>query len=148
MAIKIEWKPVLQPLMLKDYHPEYGDEKIMICVNPQPAFWQEREALLREYRQRNGEISLLQKRAEISQGDAVEAGRKATEAYISFIEWGETSFVPSMLGWFARLWSLGGEPYMEDDIRQFQEIDPHLLTWLQTRSIEMIETHASARKKV
>jgi hypothetical protein len=149
MAIVITWKPVLQALMLRDYHADYGDEKIMVCVNPQPVFWRERSDLLSDYARQLGDVNLLKSKAEIATGDAaIEAGQKYTEAFTNFINWGETTFVPGMHAWFAKLWSFGGEQYTAADLDQYQEIDPHFASWAKARSIEMIDAHASARKKV
>lgn len=148
MAIRIEWKPVLQALPLKDYHADYGDVKIMVCVNPQPGFWAERRQLLAEYTRRSDEAELLQKKAEIASPERKqEAEILAGQTAAAFLEWGAGEFVPAMHAWFAKLWSFGGDQYTVEDIRQYQEIDPHFVNWLTARSIEMIDQHASARKK-
>ena len=149
MAVKIEWRPVLQPLMLKEYHPDYGNECIMVCVNPEPSFWQERQSLLAEYSRRVADVDLLQRKAQIaSPENKHEAEIRAGQASTAFLEWGEREFIPGMHDWFARLWSYGDDKYTRSDVDQYQEIDPHFAAWAKARSIEMIETHASARKKV
>ncbi len=137
MAIKIMWKPVLQALALKDYHPAFGKETIMVCVNPKPEFFAERTALMADYSRRLVEVqAALQAKAP-----------DATEKNDAFNEWSEKTFLPGMQDWFARLWSFGEEQYTTSDINEYEQVDPHLATWLKRRSIEMIDEHAYARKK-
>ena len=150
MAVKIVWKPVLQVLALKDYHPDYGDEKIMVCVNPQPEFWREYTRLLSENARQYADADLHQKAASAALNDderralEISAGAKATE----YMVWIERTFIPSLDSWFAKLWSFGEDKYTLEDVTEFQNVDEHFLTWAKARSIEMINGHASAKKKV
>lgn len=148
MAVKIVWKPVLQPLLLREYHPDYGDEKILVCVNPQPAFLKERSELMAENSRRLAEVGLLKQKAEIAGSENREqAEQKYNQAFAEYVAWGETVFLPAVQAWFAQLWSFGPEQYTAADLDQYQEIDPHFASWAKVRSMEMIEQHASARKK-
>jgi hypothetical protein len=150
MPVKIEWRPVLQPLMLKEYHADYGEERIMVCVNPRPDFLRERSDLIAEYTRRAAEMQLLANKARIAgMGDGITLTKQqADDAAAALIAWGESTFIPAMHNWFARLWSFGDDRYTAADVDQYQEIDPHFVAWAKARSIEMIEAHASARKKV
>jgi hypothetical protein len=144
MAFKIEWKPVLQALPLSDYHPEYADNTIMVCVNPKPEFMKERDALMAEYSKR-----LLKAQAAAKKADNGElADKAAAEATTAaFSEWSENVFLAGMQDWFARLWSFGEEKFSLADLNEYEQLDPHLTAWLKRRSMEMIEEHRIARKK-
>ena len=149
MAIRIEWKPVLQALMLRDYHPDYGEERIMVCVNPQPEFWRERTTLMTEHARLYAAADVANQKVGTASEDQkqaaeIAAGQKATE----YMLWLEQTFLPGINGWFARLWSFGEDQYTLEDINEYHQVDEHFVTWLKTRSIEMIEAHASAKKKV
>ena len=149
MAFIVTWKAVLQALMLRDYHPDYGEECVMVCVNPQPEFMAEHVQFRRDYSIKITNVQLLTKKAEQDSGDTkresdIAAGRAAAE----FLDWTDKTFLPGINDWFARLWSYGDDKFTSDDLAQIERVDPHFLTWLKTRSIEMIEAHGSARKKV
>ncbi len=149
MSIKITWKPVLQALALKDYHADYGDEKIMVCVNPQPAFLRVRSQLMNDYAGRYSEVELLDKKAQIASDERKhEAETAAGRASTELMDWAEKVFIPGINGWFASLWSFGDDTFTVEDLNEYHSVDPHFLNWLKARSIEMIENHASARKKV
>ena len=141
MAFKIEWKPVLQALALKDYHPAYGSETIMVCVNPSPELWQERTNLQNENARRYAE-SNPESNARTNM-DRAEIEQKAAE----YLTWFAQEFVPQANDWFARLWSFGEEKFTVEDLAQYNNVDPHFLAWLKQRSIEMIDEHRTGRKK-
>jgi len=148
VAFKLEWKPVLQALALKDYHLEYEDNVIQVCVNPQPDFLQERTALMVE----NSSLLMRVQRAtqNIAQakGDDLEAATQAArEARDSFNTWIQQGFLPGIQNWFARLWSFGNETFTAEDLDEYEKVDPHFLNWLKRRSMEMIDEHQAGRKK-
>lgn len=141
MAFKITWKPVLQALALRDYHPAYSENTIMVCVNPQSEFWKERADLLEKNARRYAESDpATNTRKKMDPGDV----QKMASEYLS---WFEQEFVPKANDWFARLWSFGEEQFTVDDLKEYNEIDPHFLVWLKQRSIEMIEEHRQGKKK-
>jgi hypothetical protein len=141
MAFKLDWKPVLQAVALKDYHPDYADNVIQVCVNPQPAFWQERTDLMKEFERRSGEA---QKRLFEMQQQQQPPDASIVSA---FTDWSENEFMPMINDWYARLWSFGSDPWTVADVNVINETDSHLLTWLKDRSIELIEDHRLDRKK-
>lgn len=145
MAFKIEWKPVLQTLALKEYHPGYGEEVIMVCVNPQPEFWQERQELLNEFARRMREADTAVQKASITPSD--ELRDAAEKAAGEFGEWSRGTFVPAIWAWFAKLWSFGEDTWTPEEVAELDATDTHLTSWLNTRSIDMINEHKSARKK-
>jgi hypothetical protein len=147
MAFKIEWKPVLQALALSEYHPAYAENTIMVCVNPEPEFWQERAKLMEEYSKRLIELQALMTEARDGSKATTEDIEAAEQKNEAFNQWAQQTFLPGMDDWFARLWSFGDEKWNKDDLNQFESTDSHLLTWLKTRSMEMIEEHRTARKK-
>lgn len=138
MKFEIKYKPVLQPLPLSGYHPDYGTESLQVCVNPPKAFMEEREALLKEQAERSDAAS------EQMKDPAAEVKQQAVD---SLNEWAETVYLPQMNAWFARLWSFGDDKWSADDLGKIHETDAHLLTWLKVRSIEMVDAHRLARKK-
>jgi hypothetical protein len=146
MAFKIEWKPVLQALALSEYHPEFADNVIMVCVNPAPQFLQERQDLLAEYSKQLVEAKAAADTAETSPNDQ-EAERLAMEKGTAFDDYLNQTFVPKMQDWFAGLWSFGEEKFTVEDLDEYEKIDPHLLAWLKRRSIEMIDEHRAGQKK-
>ncbi len=148
MAFKVTWKPVLQALALRDYHPDYGENVIMICVNPQPEFYAERTALMAEYSKQLIQMQAATQKATILKGEAKEeTSEQAAQLNQAFSVWAEQTFLPGMQGWFARLWSFGAEQFTVDDLDEYEKVDPHLLAWLKRCSMEMIEEHRQGRKK-
>lgn len=145
MAFTIEWKPVLQKLHLRDYHPDYGDNAITVCVNPKPGFLSERDELRSEYSRRALEIQEATRKFQTSRQDKdrQEAERLGTE----FNAWCKQAFLPGTQDWFARLWSFGDDPWTAADLEQIESTDEHLVIWLKMRSIEMIDNHRTALKK-
>ena len=145
MPFKLEWKPVLQALALKEYHEAYDGNVIMVCVNPKPEFLQERATLMNEYSRRLFEAQAAAQKSEVSgqKEDQQDATAKAT----AFSDWCEMTFLPGMQRWFAALWSFGDEQFTTIDLDAYDREDPHFLTWAKRRSIDLIEAHGTARKK-
>jgi hypothetical protein len=138
MKFQIVWKPVLVPLYLREYQPEYGDECLQVCVNPATQFLTEKVALGEEYALRYAETAKL-----MTADDKKLAEKKVAD----FLEWNNTEFMDRADGWFATLWSFGADQWTPADLKLIKETDPHLLTWLKNRSMEMIEAHKQDRKK-
>ena len=128
------WKPVLQALALKGYHPDY-DQVIMVCINPQPEILQECGDVLQEYSLR---IAELQKQKPGACPD-----QKLTE----LTSWLEKQVEPKINQWFARLWSYGSETFTADDLAGIHHVDPHLLNWLKRRTLEMINSQRKALER-
>ena len=135
MAFKIEWRPVLQPIALREYHEGYGTETIMVCVNPTREFMQDRNELI----QKNRELTEAMNKA----GTEEEKIARPRE----YLQWYSETFLPKMQDWFARLWSYGSDQWTADDLNAMHETDAHLLEWLKNRSMEMIVVHARGIKK-
>ncbi len=151
MAFKLTWKPVLQALALRDYHPDYGENVIMVCVNPQPEFLQERATLMEEYSKRFADIKLAEAKltaARTTGKEDAELALQFQEQIQAFNTWMEQVFVETANDWFARLWSFGADQFTGADLKQYDEIDPHFLTWLKNRSMDMIDEHRQGKKKV
>jgi len=138
MAFKITYKPVLEPLPLSGYHPDYGVESLQVCVNPPAELWEEREALLKEQVDHSEAVLEQIKKAK---------AEKKQEAIDALNQWAETVYLPKTNDWFARLWSFGDDKWTAADLLNVHETDAHLLTWMKNRSIEMVEAHRLARKK-
>ena len=146
--IKLTWKPVLQALALKEYHPDYGDEKIMVLVNPTPEFMGEYVALRNEYAVRSVEVQRLMLSAETaSDADKPAAKEQAVQKDQEYTAWVNDIFLPGMDDWYARLWSFGSDKYTVADLAEFNKVDPHFVTWAKASSVEMIDVHRTARKK-
>lgn len=143
MAKSHNWKPILKPLQLSDYHPAYGAEKILVCVNPERKFWNQLSQLVRTWQERYKETARLNNAVKSAQGSdkraaEISAGQKAGEFFI----WGTQVYQQEYDGWFARLWSFGDEKYTAADLAEYRKLDTALVTWLQKRSIELICEHA------
>jgi hypothetical protein len=113
--------PILRALELKNYHPDYAGKVIWVCVN-QPYIVKEIYELLRGYR-------LLTE--ETPEPD----DRKAEELVALF----EQNVDPKINECFARLWSYGPDSFTAKNLAEYQATDPHLITWLKTRSLEIVE---------
>lgn len=137
MAFKIQWKPVLQALELKGYHPDFAGHTIMVCVNPNPELWKERTDLQNENARRYAEVALA------TEKKAPNAEKLAAD----YITWFDQTFVPRANEWFAKLWSFGEEKFTVQDLDEYNTVDPHFLGWLKQQSITMIEEHRIGRKK-
>ena len=137
MKIQFKYKPVIKPLYLREYHPDYGDETIEVCVNPAPAFLQQRSALSEENARRYAESAkAIEKKAE-----------NAAELVAAYMDWFNTEFNNRADEWFAKLWSFGADQWTAQELQVIKETDPHFLNWLKNRSVEMIEEHRLGRKK-
>ena len=137
MKITLEWKPVLEPLHLRDYNPAYGDESISVCVNPPQEFMEERAEIIHEFSERYDEYS----RTLLKKND------KDADVIREFSEWSESKFTPALHGWCARLFSYGDDKYSADDLAEFGRVDVHFLNWLMRRAVGMVDEHKSGRKK-
>jgi len=155
---KFEYKAVIEPLRLGEYHPDYGQESIEVCVNPRPEFMDERSKLLNEYTERYAKTNDLMKERENLQTKQVKRPAKTEkridelndlieQSAADFLEWNDKEFVPQANAWFARLWSFGEDEWSVEDTQQIQEQDPAMLNWLKKRSMEMIEAHKEGAKK-
>ena len=139
MKITLEWKPVLEPLHLREYNPAYGDESIPVCVNPTQEFMEERAEIIHEFSERYNEYAKALAKLKKDAG--------ADDIIREFSEWSESKFTPALHDWCARLFSFGDDKYTADDLAEFGRIDAHFLNWLMRRAVEMIDEHKSGRKK-
>ena len=135
MKPTIKWIPVLQPLYLRDYNSAVStDDHFQVCVNPERSFIEERSQLLREYSDRFRAYSQLLKDGNL-------------EAAKDFERWSEGEFMMRVNDWYARLLSFGEDTYTADELAEIGRVDMHLLNWLQSECVQMIEAHRSQRKK-
>lgn len=135
MKPTITWLPVLQALYLRDYNPAVtSDDHFLVCVNPQAEMWNERAAIMREFRERFEAYGAALK-------------EKNVTVIQDFESWSGGEFEKRTMDWYARLLSFGEDKYTADELRQIESVDVNLLNWLFSRSIQMIEEHRRAKKK-
>jgi len=142
MPFVLVWKPVLKPLKLSDYHPDFGKEVILVCVNPQKEFIKLRDDLIEQNAIRFAKTI----EPPTTTDKAVQVG-ETRQKVDEFLHWQDEVFHPKTDEWFAKLWSFGDEQYTVDNIRQYEDVDPHFVNWLRVQSVEMIREHSTGKKK-
>lgn len=142
MPFVLVWKPVMRPLQLGEYHPDFEHETIMVCVNPSPETVKRRDELM--------EQNAIRFTRTVEPGESRKKKQQIADTrqkVDEYIQWKESTFDVQMDEWFAALWSFGVDKYSAEDIRQYRAVDPHFVNWLFVRSIEMIKEHNTGKKK-
>lgn len=141
--MKIEIKKVLKPLWLRDYAEEYGENKLLVWVNPpQGELQTQLEGLSKIDEMRNRLVEMLREK---DNPQIVEQIKSLSEEMRVISD--------GFVTWLACIWSQGEpETHMNADelhefIEQSNDSDPRLYPWLMISTIEMITEHRSQQKK-
>lgn len=141
MPFVLVWKPVLRELRLADYHPDFGNETIAVCVNPSPETVKRRDDLIEQNAIRFTK-TVEPATAKKKQARILEAKGKIDE----YTRWMNDVYHVQMDQWFAELWSFGVEKYTIETIKEYRDVDPAFVNWLFVQSIEMIKEHNTGKK--
>jgi hypothetical protein len=141
--MRIEIEKVLQHLALAEYAPEYGDQHLVVWVNPSRKVLQDRIAQLERGQALRAELDELKSSA----GDdaLIERVRAILEDLNTI---GAASLV-----WMSEILSQGPEVtrMSADELTSFvadcDELDPGFYPWISTRCWQMIGEYRHQKKK-
>lgn len=111
---------ILKPLDLGGYDQSLQGQVIEVWVNPP------RRLILQH-------VELMQRKEKIESAAEMEA------------------YLVELCGWYAEIWSQGDEGWTAADvetlIRETQDTDPRLWSWVANETVRMIGEHRSGQKK-
>ena len=111
---------ILKPLDLGGYDQSLQGQVIEVWVNPT------RRLILQH-------VELMERKNRVNSPEEIEA------------------YLAELYGWYAEIWSHGSEGWTAEDvetlIRQTQDTDPQLWTYLANETVRLIGEHRSGKKK-
>jgi hypothetical protein len=129
--MEFDIKKIIRDLPLEEYAEEYKGSTLKIWVNPDRGFIGRRDELQTEFDSRLRETKTNNALAE------------------PFMTWVAEIYTPSVMDWYARLWSQGEREthWTVEELQALDERDPALFDWLKRRSVQMIVEHRTREKK-
>ena len=124
--MKIDMKPILKAIELKEYDPRLEPETVEVWVNPPRKFTAVREDAYR---------NLFENKTD-----------QAPETVQGNLE----TFNQIMFGWHAELWSKGADVerhFTLAEVSELNEADPAFFSWLLRESAQALQEHRKGQKK-
>ena len=132
--MKINVTKIIRPLDLGGKAPELSGQIIQTWINPTLAFMKERDEIFMEF---------ARQQKDMGKGDDPEIVQK-------WNDWIEGDFTNMNNRWFAKLWSQAddvGTHWTFEEVDELKRVDPALLEWMKSRSVEMIIEYRAREKK-
>ena len=155
--MKIEIKPLVRPIRLREYAEEYGDEAIWVWVNPPRRLRQEHQRIAEDFQAVMDERAALLKDLEQVAATAEETGVAPSEPdpdVVASLDQQITELSRRLYGVIAELWSQHDDAELHwtaDDIEEMVEAcsdaDPPLWNWMQDELWRLILEHRQGIKK-
>jgi len=154
-TMKFEFVKIILPLELADYIAAYAGQRLQVWVNPPRAMKQEREEIIRRSGQiLKGIIDGQQSSVISSQSSGKPFLKRVLGIFKRQMDSVELNAVrrmnADMFGWLSRIWSQHEDPeshWTVDEIPVVYDSDPALYQWMVRRTIEMMESFRTEKKK-
>jgi hypothetical protein len=153
--MKFEFVKIVLPLELADYIAAYAGQRLQVWVNPPRAMKQEREEIIRRSsRMLKGIIDGQQSSVINSQSSEKPFLKRVLGIFKRQMDSTELIAVQrmntDMFGWLSRIWSQHEDMesrWTVDEIQVVYDTDPALYQWMVRRTIEMMESFRTEKKK-
>ena len=144
--MKIEIKPLVRPVYLREYAEEYGDEAIWVWVNPPRLLRLEHWDIVKDFQ------AVVDDRTALI--EALEEGAEPDADAVASLDQQIEELSRRLYGWFAKLWSKHDDAdthWTAGDVEGMVEAcldsDPRLWDWVQDRHWELVREHREGVKK-
>jgi hypothetical protein len=138
--MKINIKKIIRPLDLGEKAKEYSGQMIQVWVNPTLEALKERDVLFLKYAEKQKALNEAEKAK----------SENITQLIADFNAWIDGEFSDKNNEWFARLWSQDENTlthWAMSEINDLRSLDPALLDWMKSISVEMIRDYRAQEKK-
>jgi hypothetical protein len=142
--------PTVQAIDLEEWNAEAKGMMVYVWVDPPRAMLKEREAFRDEIDTFFDGLTPKADPEKKPEADPKAKPAMDLKAITKSFEKFKKTLDPRIYAWYAKMWSYGPEDGMHpsvDEIEQMNEANPNFLTWLKTRTGEVLDTYRGAEKK-
>ena len=151
--MKIDIRPLVRPIYLRDYADEYGDEAIYVWVNLPRKLRIEHFEIVRDFEVVVEDRKELEEQLTQAIADGSEES-ELDEQVISDHEEKLNEMSRRLYGWFATVWSQHQDEsthWTTDEVNELVDTcldaDPRLWSWIQDEHWRLINEHREGVKK-